>query len=367
MKYDCLVVGAGFAGCTAARLLAESGRKVLVVERLNHLAGHSHDYRNEHGIFIHSYGPHIFHTNNQEVWQFVNRFTDFHHYQHRVLSYVQGRLLPFPINLDTLNEIFDCKLKAGEARGLLRKEAAKAVYNQPPENFRDVVVSQVGEYLYELFFKNYTIKQWQKDPEEILPEVARRIPVRENRDDRYFTDKHQGIPASGYTNLAQELLNHDRIQFSLGRDYFDIRNNLESRLTVYTGELDRFFDYKYGRLQYRSLDFKYETLDREYFQPAAVVNYPNDHTWTRITEYKHFLGEKTRKTTISYEFPKASGEPYYVVMSGDNVEKRELYQAEVDKLKGKYLFLGRLAEYKYYNMDQVVEMVIKKIGEYLKC
>lgn len=366
MKYDCLVVGAGFAGCAAARLLAESGRKVLVVERLKHLAGHSHDYRNEYGIFIHSYGPHIFHTNNQEVWQFVNRFTRFHNYQHRVLSYIQGRLLPFPINLDTLNEVFDCKLKGGEAREFLRMEAAKAVYNQPPENFRDVVVSQVGEYLYELFFKNYTIKQWQKDPEEILPEVALRIPVRENRDDRYFTDKHQGIPASGYTDLAQKILNHRNIELSLETDYFDIRNNLESRLTVYTGELDRFFDYKYGRLQYRSLDFKYETLDQEFFQPAAVVNYPNDHSWTRITEYKHFLGEKTWKTTISYEFPKATGEPYYVVMSGDNVDKRKLYQADVDKLNGKYLFLGRLAEYKYYNMDQVVEMVINRIGEYLK-
>ena len=367
MKYDCLVVGAGFAGCAAARLLAESGRKVLVVERLKHLAGHSHDYRNEYGIFIHSYGPHIFHTNNQEVWQFVNRFTRFHNYQHRVLSYIQGRLLPFPINLDTLNEVFDCKLKGGEAREFLRMEAAKAVYNQPPENFRDVVVSQVGEYLYELFFKNYTIKQWQKDPEEILPEVALRIPVRENRDDRYFTDKHQGIPASGYTDLAQKILNHRNIELSLETDYFDIRNNLESRLTVYTGELDRFFDYKYGRLQYRSLDFKYETLDQEFFQPAAVVNYPNDHSWTRITEYKYFLGEKTWKTTISYEFPKATGEPYYVVMSGDNVDKRKLYQADVDKLNGKYLFLGRLAEYKYYNMDQVVEMVINRIGEYLKC
>ncbi|HEB11382.1 MAG TPA: UDP-galactopyranose mutase [Spirochaetales bacterium] len=366
MKYDCLVVGAGFAGCAAARLLAESGRKVLVVERLKHLAGHSHDYRNEYGIFIHSYGPHIFHTNNQEVWQFVNRFTRFHNYQHRVLSYIQGRLLPFPINLDTLNEVFDCKLKGGEAREFLRMEAAKAVYNQPPENFRDVVVSQVGEYLYELFFKNYTIKQWQKDPEEILPEVALRIPVRENRDDRYFTDKHQGIPASGYTDLAQKILNHRNIELSLETDYFDIRNNLESRLTVYTGELDRFFDYKYGRLQYRSLDFKYETLDQEFFQPAAVVNYPNDHSWTRITEYKYFLGEKTWKTTISYEFPKATGEPYYVVMSGDNVDKRKLYQADVDKLNGKYLFLGRLAEYKYYNMDQVVEMVINRIGEYLK-
>ncbi len=367
MKYDCLVVGAGFAGCAAARLLAESGRKVLVVERLKHLAGHSHDHRNEYGIFIHSYGPHIFHTNNQEVWQFVNRFTRFHNYQHRVLSYIQGRLLPFPINLDTLNEVFDCKLKGGEAREFLRMEAAKAVYNQPPENFRDVVVSQVGEYLYELFFKNYTIKQWQKDPEEILPEVALRIPVRENRDDRYFTDIHQGIPASGYTDLAQKILNHRNIELSLETDYFDIRNNLESRLTVYTGELDRFFDYKYGRLQYRSLDFKYETLDQEFFQPAAVVNYPNDHSWTRITEYKYFLGEKTWKTTISYEFPKATGEPYYVVMSGDNVDKRKLYQADVDKLNGKYLFLGRLAEYKYYNMDQVVEMVINRIGEYLKC
>lgn len=362
--FKIIVIGSGLAGSTAARILAEKGYKVLVIERLKHVAGHCHDQKNENNITIHTYGPHIFHTNNKKVWDFVNRFTEFHYYQHRVLSYVEGRFVPFPINRDTIAQVFGIELPTYEVEEFLQKEVKKSRFNDPPKNFRDVVVSQVGERLYELFFKNYTIKQWEKDPEELLPDVARRIPIRTSRDDRYFSDKYQGIPKWGYTKMVERMLDHPNIHILLGTDYFEVRDLFKPKLTVYTGELDKFFDYVHGKLEYRSLRFKWKTIDKEYYQPVAVVNYPNDYDWTRITEYKHFLGEKSEKTTVCYEYPSAEGEPYYIVMTPENMERRERYLKEVEKLEktGEYIFVGRLAEYKYYNMDQVIEKAIEKIS-----
>ncbi|MCD6591308.1 MAG: UDP-galactopyranose mutase [Candidatus Aenigmarchaeota archaeon] len=363
MRTDVLVVGSGLAGATSARILAERGKKVLVVEKLKHIAGHCHDQKNEHNITIHTYGPHIFHTNNKKVWDFVSRFSRFHPYQHKVLSYVEGRLVPFPINRDTIVEIFGKKVATYEVEEFLRKEVEKSRYNDPPKNFRDVIVSQVGEKLYELFFKNYTIKQWKRDPEELSPKVAKRIPVRFTRDDRYFSDKYQGIPKEGYTKMVERILDHPNISILLGVDYFDIKDEIKAKITVYTGELDRFFEYMYGKLEYRSLELRFETYHTEYYQPVAVVNYPNDYDWTRITEFKHFLNEKSPVTTICFEYPKAEGEPYYIVMTEDNLKKRELYMREVAKLEktGEFVFIGRLAEYKYYNMDQVIGSAIEKI------
>ncbi|APT76060.1 UDP-galactopyranose mutase [Marinitoga sp. 1137] len=368
MKYEIIIVGAGLAGATAARLLAEKGKKVLVIEQHKHIAGHCHDYKNEHGITVHTYGPHIFHTKNKKVWNFVNRFTEFHYYQHKVLSYAEGKLIPFPINRDTLKEVFGIEIGTHEVKEFLEKEVKKSKFNNPPKNFRDAVVSQVGERLYEMFFKNYTIKQWERDPEELSAEIAKRIPVRENRDDRYFSDQYQGIPKHGYTKMVENMLDHENISLLLGADYFEVNDLFESELTIYTGELDRFFDYKYGKLEYRSLELEFKTFDKEYYQPVATVNYPNDYDWTRITEFKHFLDEKSNKTTVCFEYPKAEGEPYYVVMTEDNMEKRKKYMEEVEKLEktGKYIFVGRLAEYKYYNMDQVIEKSIERVEEYLK-
>ncbi|ODN29823.1 UDP-galactopyranose mutase [Fervidobacterium thailandense] len=363
-----VVVGAGLSGATAARILAEAGYKVLVIERLKHVAGHCYDYKHETGITVHSYGPHIFHTNNKEVWDFVNRFSPFVYYQHRVLSYVDGRLIPFPINRDTIAQLFGIELSTYEVEEFLEKEVKKSRYNDPPKNFRDVVVSQVGERLYEAFFKNYTIKQWGRDPEELSPEVARRIPVRTNRDDRYFSDKYQGIPKYGYTKMVERMLEHENISLLLGVDYFEVRDLFKPKLTVYTGELDRFFDYVHGELEYRSLRLELVEMDQEYYQPVAVVNYPNDYDWTRITEYKYFLNEKSSRTVVHFEYPLAKGEPYYIVMTRENMERREKYMKEVEKLEktGEYLFIGRLAEYKYYNMDQVIEAAMEKIKERLK-
>lgn len=361
--FDVLVVGAGLAGSTAARIFAERGYKVLVVEKHKHLAGHCHDYKDQNGITIHTYGPHIFHTNNKQVWDFVNKYTQFHYYQHKVLSYVEGAFVPFPINRDTLVQVFGVNIATYEVEEFLEKEVKKSKYNSPPKNFRDVIVSTVGERLYELFYKNYTLKQWERDPEELLPDVAKRIPIRANRDGRYFSDKYQGIPKEGYTKMVENILNHENIVLMLGVDYFEIKDLFKSKLTIYTGELDRFFDYMYGKLEYRSLRLEIKTVDIEYYQPVAVVNYPNDYDWTRITEYKHFLSEKSDKTTVCYEYPLSEGEPYYIVMTEENMTKREKYMEEVRKLEstGEYMFIGRLAEYKYYNMDQVIEAVFDKI------
>ncbi len=363
MKADVLVIGAGLAGSTAARICAEQGKVVLVVERLNHIGGHCHDAQNDAGITVHTYGPHIFHTNKKRVWDFVNRFSPFRPYQHRVLSYVEGRLYPFPINLDTLNMMFGTCLGIDEMDVFLQGEIAKADYSEPPEHFRDAVVSQVGERLYKLFFKNYTEKQWQRPAEELAPDLAKRVPLRRSRENRYFQDPYQGIPVRGYTKLIESVLGHPNIRLLLNTDYFDIKNEINAELTVYTGELDRYFEYIHGKLEYRSLDFTFETLDSSLFQEVAVVNYPNDYDWTRITEYKHFTGEDVPKTTISYEYPKQEGEPYYVVPSKENLRKRENYMREVDKLQEKrnVLFIGRLAEYVYYNMDDVIESVFNRL------
>ena len=373
MKFDCLVVGAGISGSTAARTLAEAGKKVLVMEQLKHIAGHCHDYLSPEGITVHTYGPHIFHTNDRGVWNYLNRFTEFRYFQHRVLSYADGLLIPFPINMDTINMVYGTSITAGEVAGFLEKEVNKSVYKDPPGNFRDAVVSQVGERLYNLFFKNYTIKQWERNPEELSPEVARRIPVRGNRDNRYFSDQYQGIPSGGYTKMIEKMLDHENISLMTGADYFRLGDTVsalldeKNSLTVYTGELDRFFNYKYGELEYRSLDIKFKTVDMEQYQDAAVVNYPNDYDFTRITEFKHMTGEKSDKTVICMEYPMEKGEPYYVVLTETNMEKREKYIKETGILEksGKFIFTGRLAEYKYYNMDQAVAAGLEKIRKYL--
>ncbi len=365
MKYDVAVVGAGLAGATAARILAEKGKRVLVVEQHRHLAGHCHDERNEHGITVHTYGPHIFHTNKAEVWKFLNRFTEFHFFQHRVLSYADGRLIPFPINVDTVREVFGITIGVDEVEDFLLAQVEHSTFNNPPRNFRDAVVSQVGERLYKLFFENYTRKQWERDPELLSAEVAKRIPVRSNRDGRYFSDRYQGIPARGYTAMVNSMLDHPRISVLLGADWFEVGPEIGADLTVFTGELDRFFDFRYGKLEYRSLELVNKTFDMERYQEAPVVNYPNDYDWTRISEYKTFLDEKSSKTTVCFEYPKQEGEPFYIVMTEDNLARRESYMKDAAALEsaGTHLFIGRLAEYQYYNMDQVVAAVMKKVAD----
>jgi UDP-galactopyranose mutase len=368
MKIDILIVGAGLAGSVSARQFAEAGYEVCVVEKHRHVAGHCHDYRNEHGITIHTYGPHIFHTINKPVWDWVNQFTEFVFFQHRVLSYAEGKYINFPINLDTIRQVFGVTISTAEVKQFLQTEVAKSVFTDPPQNFRDAVVSQVGDRLYDMFFKNYTKKQWEREPEELDASVAKRIPVRDNRDDRYFSDPFQGIPKQGYTKMVESILDHPKIHLMLGTDYFDWKSEFEPKiLTVYTGPLDTFFGYKYGKLEYRSLKLELQTFDKSRYQDAPVVNYPNDYDWTRVTEYKWFLDEDSDKTTVCFEYPAAEGEPYYTVPTKKNFETRGKYQKEIDNLEsqGKHLFIGRLAEYKYYNMDQVIAEALKRSSDFL--
>lgn len=375
MKFDCLVIGAGLSGAISARLLAEAGKKVLVMEKLKHTGGHCHDYLSKEGITVHTYGPHIFHTESKKVWDFLNRFTSFHLFQHKVLSYAEGLLLPFPINLDTINMVYGTSMGTEDVPPFLAEEVKKSSFSNPPANFKDAVISQVGERFYNMFFKNYTIKQWERDPTELSAELAKRIPVRTNRDNRYFSDKYQGIPEDGYTKMTENILNHENIILMAGADYFVYKDAVyssgkEPEITVYTGNLDEFFNFKHGKLQYRSLHLEFKTENIIQYQKAPVVNYPNDYNFTRITEFKQFTGEAAEiaKSVICMEYPKETGEPYYIVPTEDNMKKRGKYIEEVEALEkeGTHVFTGRLAQYKYYNMDQAILAAMEKIESRLK-
>ena len=366
--YDILVVGCGLSGITASVLLAEKGYSVIVLEQKHHLGGQIYDYVNDYGITVHKYGPHIFHTCNDKVYDLISRYTSLSDYQHKVMSYVKGNFIPFPINRLTLNEVFRINLSnEQEAAEFLHEEVMKSEFHVPAQSFRDVVVSQVGEFLYETFFKTYTEKQWQSDPKVLSPELAGRIPVRFNNDCRYFTDNHQGIPVNGYSEMLRKMLNNKNIHVELDCDYFNMLQKPEVMLTVYTGELDKFFSYKYGKLDYRSVNMVIQTYDLESFQPAAVVNYPDSREYTRITEFKKMTGDVSNKTTVCYEYPSSKGIPFYIVPNKKNMELRELYMREIEKLEDTrhFLFVGRLAEYKYYNMDAAMASVMNKVQQWM--
>jgi len=361
-----LIIGAGLAGVTCAREFADSGYLVNIIEKHNHLGGHCHDEKNELGITVHTYGPHIFHTTQKEIWDYVNRFTTFNYYQHRVLSYAEGKYYPFPINRDTLCKVFGITLPTYETSKFIDqlKENEKI---KEPANYEEAVISQVGRTLYSMFFENYTKKQWGCNPKELSVEIAKRIPVRKNRDNRYFSDQYQGIPSNGYTFLIKSMLRHQNISIDLGVEYSRSINDKAYDLVVYTGELDKFFDYSEGKLEYRSLNLVFQNIKTEYYQSVATINYPNDYDWTRITEYKYFLNEKSSSTTVCFEYPAKDGEPYYIVPSKRNFELKDLYLKKVKKLEDKnsYLFIGRLAEYTYYNMDQVIAQALKKTRNWI--
>ncbi|HEB75425.1 MAG TPA: UDP-galactopyranose mutase [Nitrospirae bacterium] len=361
MRVDYLIVGAGFAGCTLAeRLATQLGKTVLVVERRDHIGGNAYDYYNEDGILVQKYGPHIFHTDSEAVWKYLSRFTRWNGYVHRVLAVVRGKEVYLPINLDTMERLYDRSFTPEELERFFERHRVRV---DEIRNSRDVVVSQVGEELYELFFKNYTKKQWGLYPEELAPEVTKRLPVRFNRDTRYFTDRFQGIPSDGFTRMFERMLDNSNINpVLLNTDYRDIVDSVRFDKLVYTGPIDYYFDYKYGRLPYRSLDFKFVTLDKERHQNAGVVNYPNEHDYTRVTEFKHFYMQKHPKTTICYEYPTAEGDPYYPIPKPEFEEIYLKYKREADKL-GSVYFIGRLAQYKYLNMDQVVAGALELFEE----
>ena len=355
-RFDYLVVGAGFAGSVLAERLSAVGRKVFLCDRRPHIGGNTYDFYNEVGILVHRYGPHIFHTNSEEIFAYLSRFTRWRPYEHRVLARVADKFLPIPINRTTLNELYGLALSTEEATAAFLNGKAEPV--DEIRTSKDVVVSQIGTDLYRTFFEGYTRKQWGLDPSELDKSVTSRIPTRTSTDDRYFLDTYQAMPADGFTRLFENMLDHPNIHIELGVDHNELVNERIAPRTIFTGPIDAYFEHRFGPLPYRSLDFRHETLHREQFQPAAVVNYPSeDVPFTRITEYKHLTGQTHRKTSISYEFARSDGEPYYPVPRPENQLLYKKYE-ELARTREDVIFVGRLGTYKYYNMDQVVAQAL---------
>jgi UDP-galactopyranose mutase len=348
--FDYLIIGAGFSGSVIAERLASVGYRVCVTDRRPHVGGNAYDYYDESGVLIHKYGPHIFHTNSDRIYQYLSRFTDWRHYEHRVLAQVDGQLVPFPINVDTVNKLYGTKLSEAEVEAFFK---SKAEHIEVPKTCEDAVVSKIGRELYEKFFMNYTRKQWGLEPSELDAAVAARVPARTNHDDRYFTDKWQVMPLHGYTKMFERMLAHPNIKLLLQADFRDVTNEISYKNLVYTGPIDEYFEHCYGKLPYRSLAFEWKTEPVEQVQPGAVINYPNEHAYTRITEFKYLTGQKHASSTVVYEYPQAEGDPYYPIPREENVALYRKYKALADTLPNVH-FVGRLGTYKYYNMDQCV-------------
>ena len=354
-RYDYLIVGAGFAGSVLAeRLASQHGARILLIDRRPHIGGNAYDEPNEAGILYHKYGPHIFHTNSDQVWDYLSNFTKWRPYEHRVRAIVRDKPVPIPINRTTLNELFGLDLKTDDEAADYLKSRAQPV--EVIKTSEDVVINAVGRELYELFFQGYTRKQWGLDPSELDKQVTSRIPTRTNTDDRYFTDIHQAIPLHGYTAMFEKMLDHPLIDKELGTDFRDIKERAHEIADhiIYTGPIDEYFDFRFGKLPYRSLKFDHRTLEEEWHQPVAVVNYPSpDVPFTRVSEYKHLTGQEAPVTTITYEYPSAEGDPYYPIPRAENQALYKRYEALADSTEG-VTFVGRLATYRYYNMDQIV-------------
>lgn len=353
---DYLIVGAGFAGCVLAeRLASQRNRQVVIVERRFHVGGNAYDEYDRDGLLLHRYGPHIFHTNSSVVFEYLSKFTRWRPYQHRVRASVDGHLVPIPINLDTINTLYNLNLSTAELEEFFRARAEKLDRITTSE---DVVVSRVGRELFEKFFAGYTRKQWGLEARDLDASVTARVPVRSNRDDRYFADRYQAMPLYGYTAMFQHMLSHPNIKVMLNTDYREVRDLIPYRHLVFTGPIDSYFEGKLGRLPYRSLEFEYRTADQEWAQETGTINYPNDHAFTRTTEMKHLTGQRHEKTVVVYEYPREEGDPYYPIPRPEN---RRLYgeyaklAAELDDVT----FVGRLGTYRYYNMDQVVAQALK--------
>ena len=355
MKHiDILIIGAGISGAVLAERYASIGKKVLIIEKRNHIAGNCYDYIDENGILVSKYGAHLFHTNEESVWKYVNQFSEWYPFEHKVIARVDDKTVPIPVNITTVNELFGTTISSEEEMKNWLEENRTPI--EKPANGEEAVLNRVGKVLYEKMFKHYTKKQWDKYPAELDPSVLDRIPVRYNYDDRYFSDTFQALPKGGYTQLFEKILSSPNIEILLNTDYFDVKDEYKGyEKLFYTGPVDRFFEFKHSlteKLEYRSINFVSETVDAPFFQENSVVNYPGTEVdFTRIIEYKHFGDQKSDKTTVVREFTVDEGEPYYPVPNPRNQEIYAKYKAEANKLVDIH-FVGRLANYKYFNMDQ---------------
>ncbi len=363
-----LIVGSGLSGSVLAERIASVLKKeVLIIEKKDHLAGNVYDFKDDTGIFIHKHGPHAFHTNNKKVWNYLNQFTDWHPYFHKVRAIVDGMEVPLPFNLNAIYNVFPPNLAAKLENKLIDIFGYNVkIPILKLKEFNDKDLQFLSNYIYEKVFLGYTLKQWGLSPEKLYSSVTARVPVYISRDDRYFQDKYQGIPEEGYTTLVKNILDNPLIKVELNTDYKDVKNTVKFEKLIYTGCIDEFFDFKFGELSYRSLDFKFKSHDVEFFQSVTQINYPENYDYTRITEYKHFMDIKTPKTTVAYEYPQdykiSTNEPYYPIPNDENNNIYLKYKNEAERLQD-IIFIGRLAEYKYYNMDQIVARALEVFEE----
>lgn len=365
MKVDWLIVGAGYTGATLAeRIATQLNQKVLLVDRRDHVGGNAYDYYNEYGVLCHRYGPHIFHTNAKPVWDYLSQFTEWRPYYHHVLAQIDGRPVPVPFNLNSLYALFPPR-HAGKLEELLTSEYGFNV-KVPILKMREHAngdLAGLADYIYKNVFLHYTRKQWDLDPDQLDPSVTGRVPVYISRDDRYFQDTYQAMPLLGYTEMFRRMLAHKNIHILLQTDYREVLDGVKFNRMIYTGPMDEFFDSMHGHLPYRSLRFDFQTRDTEWHQQVGTVNYPNEYDFTRITEQKHLTGQKLAKTTLVVEYPQVHTpgvtEAYYPIPRPENREHYAKYEAEAAKLNGSVLFAGRLADYKYYNMDQACARALK--------
>lgn len=382
-RYDYIIVGCGFAGSVIAERISNVlCKNVLIIEKRDHIGGNCYDYKDLNGIIVHKYGPHLFHTDDKSVFEYLSRFTDWHFYEHKVLAYVDGKKIPIPFNLNTLYHIYSkSKAKKIEEKLLSRYGKGKKISILEMMKEEDKDLKEVADFVYNKIFKNYTAKQWGLKIEELTPEVTSRVPIYIERDNRYFQDLYQFVPSEGYSKIFKNMLSNEKIELILNKDFkelikLDFKNKkiyfdgveFKGKL-IYTAMIDELFDFKYGRLPYRSLDLKFETVNKEYFQEAATVNYPNDYEFTRITEFKHIHPVKSDRTTILKEYPKVYNPKtdiaYYPVFTPDNMKLYLKYKEEADKFQNLVL-IGRLAEYRYYDMDDVVKRALEVFEEKIK-
>lgn len=358
-----LVVGAGLSGAILANLIAsELNEDVLVIDRRDVIAGNVFDYEDEEtGIIVHKYGPHIFHTNNKRVWEFLSKYTDWYEYKFMPLAFINEKFVNIPFNLNTIHQIFSPAAAERLEERLINEYSYGSnltLYDLMKNKDKDIKF--VARYVYKYLFKNYTLKQWNIAPEDIDKSVISRVPIRISNDNRYFTDKYQGIPLNGYTKMVENILKHPKISVKLNTEYKSVSGYFDR--IFYTGSIDEYFDYKYGELPYRSLSFDVQKLNIEYYQKVSMVNYPNNNDFTRIVEHKHFLDTKSEKTIITFEYPQKfelnKNERFYPIK---NIENEAIYNKYIDEshqTEGLF-FIGRLGAYKYFNMDQVIEEVMK--------